>query len=501
MFHIAISSMEPLPLDTFMLAVEFVMSNKEYLSSNIPINVNNVGRPDSVFAHLRRLNSRSGGLLETQLITLDTLTASALGVRGRPPSFRLDEDGREAPQDYSYVEFLHATAKDYIRNNQDTILVEQTASPFVDFRGNDFLFMSCASCEDWVNSIKKDLLYYAKMAEMRIIPAAQRNDVVVHGSAEHKIQLKLNGYMCYILSHIVSIGGGTYDFDWWLRSRKETLFRLLEQKRRNMAEDYVVLILAVVGNLKHLVPELVSSKFLENSNHFTTTNEMSLVYVAAVGPNLGPPENHDRIGMIKLLVSSGYYVDERSSPEGTLYLTPLADVVTKAIQREDLGEATLRVAECLLQQGADPNLTTRLEDRNELLLLSYSVQYLSVAFVRLLLRYGAETNPSVQHLKPAQHAAIRQDKAIIEAVREFGGSLKPQRAPFDDPDAVYRPTKEATLGMGGMGFCGSIGHPAVAFACAQASSWSSERKRFAERAARIGREEAALNRPSTATNP
>ena len=100
-------------------------------------------------------------------------------------------------------------------------------------------------------------------------------------------------------------------------------------------------------------------------------------------------------------------------------------------------------------------------------MLSYCVQHLSIEFVRLLLRYGAEINPDLDNLKPAQHAAIRQDRAIIEAVREFGGFLKPNWEHFN-PETDDRLTKAAMVGMG---VWGSIGHPAAGFACAQASRW------------------------------
>ena len=538
MFHMAMSSLEPLPLETFMSAVDFVVDNKGiYSDDQDNINFSNAGISDSVINHLRRLNSRSGGLLEAQVVILDTSAASPQGNatgdhggtpinvqtgyekknRHTPPREMMD-DGvfdsvsdndsddvavEQSPQSVQYVEFLHATAKDYIRNNHTTILVEQIYSPFVDVSGHDFLFWTCMSCESWVSSIKKDLLYYAKMAEVRHNPAAQRNDGVIPTSRAAHIRS-----MRDVLSHVVS-NSGRCDFSWWLQLRAETFFNMLEQTRGDETKNYVPLILAVAGNLKYLVQELLSSEDIRTSEQNNSANHlMSLVYVAAVGPDLVPAEHHDRVGMIKLLVSWGYDVDGKSLVHfelssylfhihggSDIYVTPLWAVLFQANRREDPDETTLRVAECLLEQGASPNSILNRQTYGETM-LGYCVRRLDVAFVRLLLRYGAETNPVIRSLKPAHYAAIQQDKAIIEAVHEFGGSLKPNRELFN-PETDYGPTIAAVLGMG---VWGSIGHPAVGIACAQASSWSRDRVKRLLLEPTIEQEEAAINRPSTVSN-
>ena len=507
MFHMAISSLEPLPLSTFVSALDFVIDNKGiYAGDHDAINFNNAGSSDSVISHLRCLSSRSGGLLETQVINIDTSAVSPkenatgehdgipldtqTGYENKnchtPPrevidgvrdsvdyDVAIDKAVEKLPQSVQYVEFLHATAKDYIRNNQDTMLVGQIQSPFVGFRGNDFLFTSCASCESWVVPIKRDLLHYAKMAEMRLLQMAERNDMVLHGTAEHQFHVKPDKYMLATLSDVVS-NRGTHDLAWWLQLREETFFKRIEQERGVDIEEYVMLILAIAGNLKILVQELLSSETLQSLVRYDLARELrSPTYVAAVGPSLVPAEHQDRVGMIKILVSSGCSVEKRTklpardlSHEGSfkafdVYVTPLEAVLTQSTVREDPDETTLRVAECLLEQGASPNIQL-LINYGEKTLLSYSVQHLSVGVVRLLLRYGADTNPHTPGLKPAHHAAIRQDKAIMDAIREFGGSLIPNLAAGTHPDPDLGATETAIVGIG---FCGII----IGFAHAQAS--------------------------------
>ena len=505
MFHMALSSLEPLPLDTFMSALDFVMDNKAIFSSaEVPINTHDAEALDSVINHLRRLNSRSGGLLETQVITFDRSTLSPKRnqtgeqtgdgnkdlshfhheiVDGVPNTESYNVDFNPAvsksPQSVQYVEFLHATAKDYIRNNHDTILVERTEYPFAGLRGQAFLFLSCISCKSWVVPIKKHMLYYAKMAEEHFF-AGKEESYVVDGRAGTQSMLKLGGYLRTILLIFVS-NSGRYDFDWWLQLRSENFFRILERTRSDMTEEYIILILAVAGNLKHLVQRLASAEISESLERtYSAVNTMSLIYVAAVGHDLVPTEHQDRSGMIKILLSLGCDVDGKTliprrylphqltiSEIGS-YVTPLWAVLIQPVGREDSDDSRLRVAECLLQQGASPNAIIGLDFGIDTL-LSYCARHLSVAFVRLLLRYGAETNPNVCGLKPAHYAAVRQDKAIMEAVREFGGSLKPHWAAPSNPDHCYRGMRSAIIGMG---FVGSLGHPAVSFACAQTSSWS-----------------------------
>ena len=520
MFHMALSSLEPLPLDTFMSALDFVMDNKAIFSSaEVPINTHDAEALDSVINHLRRLNSRSGGLLETQIITFDRSTLSPKrnqtgeqtgdgnkdlshfhhemidGVLNTE-SYNVDFNPAvsKSPQSIQYVEFLHATAKDYIRNNHNTILVERTEYPFAGLRGHAFLFLSCISCKSWVVPIKKHVLYYAKMAEEHFFAGKEESYVVdgraetqstlkvVDGRAGTQSMLKLGGYLRTILLIFVS-NSGRYDFDWWLQLRSENFFRILERTRFDMTKEYIIHILAVAANLKHLIQRLASGEISESLERtYSVVKTMSLIYVAAVGHDLVPTEHQDRVGMIKILLSLGCDVDGKTLiprpylphqlPTGEFgsYVTPLWAVLIQPVGREDSDDSRLRVAECLLEQGASTISKLNVPPGEETM-LNYCIQWSSVALVQLLLRYGAETNPYIFHLKPAQHAAIRQDKAIMEAVREFGGSLKPHWVPAPYPNPYYGGIRPAIIGMG---FVGSLGHPAVSFACAQASSWSQE---------------------------
>ena len=441
MLHVAMSTLEPLPLENFLSAVSFVRKNKRmYLDTKWEIQ-DEQHQENSEKAYLRRLASRSGGLLETYVSTTDG--SAALSAYGSPQS--QVNHGKQPKPATRIVQFLHATAKEYIQKCQDRLLEGRIEQLFTNVNGDDFLFLCSVSCRAWVAPIKKHMLYYAKLVELRTIndaSVANRNLVLLETISE------------------LSESRSPCDLVWWMHQSQEGLFKDISKEVKDMDVPWThrMLPLAVAGNLKSLVQNLLRGQNLETKLE-TWLEDFCLLKVAATGPCLVPIEHHDRIGMIEILLSSKYPIDHLSSPRdiychndilGAYLMTPLCFVMARKIDSDYSEEIQLDIARYLLTRGANPECFVFMGRyaNDTTSLLAYCVLYCSAATVCLLLQHGAHVNTrsSRYQLTPYQFAILRQDKDIMQAMKEANDTAEPEN--MSDTESEYRP--EAVMARTGL---------------------------------------------------
>lgn len=486
MLHLAMSSHEPLPLGTFMLAVEYLMKNKSFYAENQPINIPEFPSPQgSNTTYLRRLISRSGGLLEVYTVS----RSDREGTSDQALQQTLPEvlEGFEAdlpllPRATTQaVQFLHATAKEYVQEHQRSFLMYRIEKALTGLNGYDLLFLCCAPCDPWVAPIKRHMFYYANKAEVRC------NSLI---EADNEFGGACTRGRGTILLQMVKDAATRYEEDacglcWLLRQQEGFLCSILgDLIAADRSRTYNALALAVLASASHVVEYLLSEKSRIIKNNFRRSN-MCLLQIAVAGPDLVPIENQNRSEVIKILVLSGYPVDRcfglctkgvegekpltTIEPEERCEWTPLKVLLTGNIESEYDADTRLAITDSLLNEGADPNFAVESIDPTIGLWLPlvYCVQHENAHFVRLLLQHGGDASRrDPQGLKPIHYALIRQDKAIWEALTEQDGCarlrpprLRPEKQPEDVPAAELAATHTMLMG--------SIGHPMISAFCAR----------------------------------
>ena len=474
MLQIAMSSLEPLTLDTFMQAVNFVLQNtKGSDTSNRQYTFYEIGEPlimDSEASQLRRLASRTGGILET-FATIETFAtfseeSSADHENQASPGLPLVEEASNSGTSPSSltkknatthaVQFLHATAKDFVQSQQHKLLLGSVDSGLTLMGGYDSLVLCCSSSASWVHPILRHMFYYLKMA----------GDVDVDKrSAGAFINLENS------LKNICAPSGANHVE--WLLSKHEGHFcsKLMSYiiEGDNPSRDYAVLILAVAANAKKLVKHVLDISNIKIRPPRKEMDQICLLQVAAAGPDLVPIDLQDRTGMIEILVSSGYPIDQKASlctgirpSKYSDKRTPFQVVLTRRIESAYSEDTRLDIVKCLLDHGSDVNQELTSTSLLSMSPILHCVRNESAALVRLLLAYKADTSSRDHYgMGPIHYALIHQDKAIMKALVDHGyGQLMP----------YIQPSVEAALesGVRQTALIGSIGHPMVAVVSAQA---------------------------------
>ena len=471
MLHLAISSLEPLPLETFMAAVNFVIKNKSiYLDPEANLVTASDALEGTEVAHLRRLVSRSGGLLETAYSTVDEATSAPDINTIQDESNDCDSYDSGNPRRSLHhpkattkiVQFLHATAKEYIQDHRDQILGDRISKAFSGLNGYDFLLLCCVPWDHWVALIKKHMFYYAKMTE-RTPSGNDRQPLFASRESYRKVFYR-------IAEECLDPNSDKCDLRWLIqlhRKQHKGHFMSLFLECINsfiMSKEYIHVILAVLANARLLVEHMLSDNHKVSA--YAASNILCLLQTAAAGPDLIPIQLNDRSGMIRTLVSGGYPVDRVSqlctSKTSTITTademegwTPLNVLLTGMIESKNDEDTKLAIVDCLLSQHANPNLIIP-SSGNRRAPLAYCVQYKSVGLVRLLLEYGADPNyKGVTDMQPMHYALIRNDKAILQALIDHGcDQLRPEDLP--DADTIGSLAARQALLMG------SVGHPMVA---------------------------------------
>ena len=481
MLHIAMCSFEPLSLKTFMLAVTVVMNNRGLLhDTGIDISPAQ-GEDKSSTVYLRYLASRSGGLLETDS-SVDSLVIADKRAKNVGRSFSRSMLGSQATG--QCVQFLHATAKEFVQKHQHRLFVETIEKPLVDFTGPDFLFLCCAITESWIAPIKKDMLSYLDTAEFQDTNETNTGDQLRLRSAVRSAVLKR---LVYDEANIDS-EEQKKTLRWWLNSRDLIHIRdfLDADNQSPVRRSYLQLVLAATAGAKNLMKyELHSWSGLGDEGYFThhetVMKDLCLLQLAATGPDVTLSKTYDRIGIIKILISHGYPVDHRTRPpnhyrktiDTKVKLTTLGLTLVRKPESVDPGE-TLPIVKYLLLNGANPRTIVVLKSGQSMYLLEYCTMSGSAATVRLLLQHGANPH-EFRHeflrqesaLRPIHHALIRQDEAIIEALVENSGeSVKELLKPSIKPDPEHADGRRMAIAASVI--LGTTGHPVIAFTYAQA---------------------------------
>ena len=461
-----------------MAAVNYVIKNKTiYSDPELNLAPASDAPEGTEVAHLRRLVSRSGGLLEIAFSAVDKATSAIDNNTIQDESNHCDPYDSGKPRrslhrpeaTIKIVQFLHATAKEYIQDHRDQILGDRISKAFSGLNSYDFLLLCCVPCDHWVAPIKKDMFYYAKMTEMT--PSDNDRQPLF---ARREINREI---FSQIAEKCLDPNSDKCDLRWLIqlhRQQRGGLFMSRFLKYIDMStinHEYVCVILAVLANARLLVGHMLFSNNHSVSS-YNTKRALCLLQVAAAGPDLIPIELNDRPGMVRALASGGYPADQISQlctcknadlgeteDSKKFFWTPLEVVLTGRIESGYDEDTKLAIIDSLLNQSASPN-ALELEADGELrylwVPLFYCVRYESVGLVRRLLQYGADPNYKDDFgMQPMRYAIIRNDKAILQALIDHGcDQLRPNELPDTDTIGILVAMQALLLG--------SIGNPMLA---------------------------------------
>ncbi|KAL8650898.1 MAG: hypothetical protein Q9210_003548 [Variospora velana] len=177
LFQLVLCSIEPLPLDSLIMATEYSLSRCLYGTN--PATTTDPSFHTSTQG-VRWLKSRAGGLLETYSTSI-----KGSGDSGTP---------------IEHVQFLHQTAKEYIQASRAQATMELWAYPVAKKKGFYFLALASQSCSAWVAPIKVHMLYYVKLTE-------------IYGQIDERIDVPIG-------QTGVAAEGGPCAFRWWLEQQK-----------------------------------------------------------------------------------------------------------------------------------------------------------------------------------------------------------------------------------------------------------------------------------------
>lgn len=485
MLHIAMSSLEPLPLQVFLKSTDAAMMPQWKQTSTFSVTSFSEMNSEPSYieaseaSNLRRLASRSGGLLETVETTTDDPDIRALVevTEGRlSTSHSANSSNPETVERTTItirtVQFLHATAKEYVQQKRHSLLKDRVQFD-EHLNGYEILCRCCVFTGLWVSPIKKHMFSYIKMAELEAPETDQGDDRI------RNMELVLSKTLEFDMpSPEVQALGSPQRLNSctlrWLASQQKGLFcRMLEEllKFDTSIRDpiYNSLILAVACNAKKLLQYLLSLVNISDiSGQNSKIRPFCLLQLAAAGPNLVPIEQQDRVGMIEVLVNAGYPVNQKAKLCTGLLdsvyknWTPLGVVLASHMEWECSEGVRLDIIGCLLKLGADCNSNIRYRNL-KIRPLNLCVRKESVGLVRILLQHGAdpkEADHDVLSMQPMHYALIRNDKAITQALidHECEG-LRPKILP--EADTVGSLAAKQALLMG------SVGHPMVAAFCAR----------------------------------
>lgn len=419
MLQTAFCSVRPLPLQSFMASLDY---NYKILKEPHPYrrpfgkDLSFTPPHEDLGQELRRLASRSGGLLET--VT------------------HLAHDEEESDTPTLFIQFIHQTVKEYVQLRQDHLGLVGVPPGVMQENGNCFLLRSCeVSNDERVCCIKKDLFVYAKFAEDTV---AAVTTVVPDPWQRERNRGRLRVTTLLIKNAFASVG--MFGLQWWLRQQQGPLYEAIS---RDVVDHDVGFDLAVAANLLHYINDTAES-----------LNIVSLC-IAAAGPDINTGSRKIDVNrMIKDLLVH-WSVDRgletpcddiwsnwldtalNSANAGRRYyrpsIQPLQWMIIAGQTFSDRNEETrLSIARTLLQSGANANAKVCQMSFNPSILigpnehrpvspLDYCIRYESAAWVRLLLQYGADL--SMKASEPChilRLAYIRQDAEILRALHDFG---------------------------------------------------------------------------------
>ncbi|KAI4173239.1 MAG: hypothetical protein LQ348_006624 [Seirophora lacunosa] len=415
MFQTVLCSLKPLLLENLIMVVE---------SNLLPVqhDPSKFSEEHSIEEQGRRLNSRSGGLLEIL-----------------PRS--------------NHVQFIHQTVKDSLTASGLSLGFAVDTHTKLDkpiFAMNGYEFMlreSSVGASKQTLRHFRDGLVYAKLAEKsanqdpnRIGRVAKETSVLLN---RHADEFRAYGFPAKFIGNLPG-----EDVKVWESLGQWVRYTSLNSEIRYAVFPYMV---ATSAQLVH---------FIEKRHH-------------AVGPEVAshPLCDVQRSKMIEALSHQGCNVDYGISmpllgvksefdafspdcparPSDLEKATPLAILILKYLfsKPQDRAQDHLDIARALMRTGASADVSVRIGPYSEsyplgvpMKLLEYCVRYGSAEWVRFLLAHGAtETPRRIRTL--ADWASLRRDGEIIQTLRDYGCHERTLRHNLD-----FSPVEAAILAEG-----------------------------------------------------
>ena len=413
MLQIALCSTSPLLLETFIPCISFVRWGT-------------LGLPASIDYLVRLLASRSGGLLETISQDLDHELSVEEEEKINYPSLPAEPDetvqlGVELSSDL-VVQFVHQTAKEYIRDQRDNLGLRFQNDKITHKSG--YIFLLGLAVASYVNSyatfwgiirssIGKLVFQYASLAEK------ETNLDPVGNQYINPALDKLRGCDFVWIASEFEIAQAEREF-------YSDLFH-----RQKISDLERPLFLCIAANLHNYISYSI--------NKIPARLLLVAVAVAAFGPKIIPGED-DRLRMMSLLLGSetSSNINSRiSNPfrglgyQGSFSILALLLASKKFHKVEE--DQRIVLARFLLQRGADPNAEVPSMNRSpgsmwltRSTALQHCVLYESLAMVRSFLEHGAKASiytddiPGLLSIHPFTLALRRMDPDILRALQEAG---------------------------------------------------------------------------------
>lgn len=419
MLQIAYCGISPLPLQTF---VECASYNQAYSESSGPVKNRRlryagVTEGTSLDTQLRRLASRSGGLLEA---ISNTRPLGSDGARG---------GSMDWPQQGYHVQFIHQTAKEFVAKHRHSLGLSQLSSHVQRRNGAYFLLSPNAAWYDdtppWLYPLSSNLFIYAKRVEASIDPSDHEN----YCSTLHNAALDLK------VSAVASC----------LANASQPLRQHIQDLSSEVGENapYPIRFFSILAVAANLILYISTPQIGSRPGYLTGNPDATLMlHVAVGGSDLVQSESVDDCAMIETLVKIGCPIDSFVAPsrEASLLAVPHSSIVSDSYSLTPLAylliskdssnrseERRLQIAKTLLKLGADVNAQIqigRAPHCEGISILEYCVRYDTAPFVRLLLQHGAlELSTSKYSL--GDFAFLRGDKDMIQVLQDHGLPLRP----------------------------------------------------------------------------
>ena len=432
MLQIAYCSISPLPLQTFMECVSYNRDNPYPELGTRPPDTN-VTENTSLDTQLRRLASRTGGLLE------------AISNTSRPVS----EGSRMGWQQQGYhVQFIHQTVKEYVGKYRHNLGLAQLSHDVQRQNGYYFLLSPNVLSKDvvpaWTLPLRGNLFTYAKRLESSIDPS------------DHQFYCTLLQRIAFGFRNsdvVLCLGQAPQQ----LREYITAYFNSLSSTVRTAdnLRELAFIVSAVAANLILYIRKGMTQRFsayldLFSENEWSAWCQekrnwifRSLLHLAVAGPEFVQCEGFDHCAMIESLVELGWPVDGYATPVfddpwyrapnsnpmlNHLQVTPLAYLVRSKNFNTRSEERRLQIAKTLLKLGASVDARIAIKVSGPCAhtsLLEYCIRYgtYTAPFVRLFLQHSAPKFLQTSTYSLGGLALLRGDKDIIQALKDHGVTL------------------------------------------------------------------------------
>ncbi|KAL9597451.1 MAG: hypothetical protein Q9219_005143 [cf. Caloplaca sp. 3 TL-2023] len=382
----------------------------------------------STQAHLRRLNSRSGGLLEAVPLT----NVSNHGTGHESDQSLKDKLIGSAD---CHVQFVHQTVKDsLIRFDTGLGFIvdfKDNSERIFNLHGSELLLGACCSNKAWAQPLKGDTFLYAKLVD----ESAGRNETPPD---------LVSGYLTSIMDNFRSVKD-LAQCHWPAFMERMELASVFAMQDKNFPKALPMIMLAVAANLLSFVETLPHPKWFRKQ--LPQYTQSYLLILAVLGPNVMPrglcaaqPSK-----MIKILVGHG--INMRAKLEGrradfiarfakmgvkvddNFPMTPLAALILRWHHPHQHNDSQLEIANTLIQNGADANTFVNIHTpesgyilSERILLIEFCIRYGEVRWVRFLLPHVGDTisKEGTTNRRLTNYAHLRQDTEIIQALKDYG---------------------------------------------------------------------------------